>query len=222
MLALRRRDSGAIRVEAEAGDGEAEIALVGNPNVGKSTLFNRLTGLRQHTGNWPGKTVERAEGRCRSARRAYRLVDLPGCYSLLARSPEERVTRDYLRAGRADAVIVVCDASSLERNLPLALQTAELCPRMLLCVNLMDEAARRGVTPDLERLEKELGTPVLGITAHERVSRRRVLNALDALLDAPAPRPRRVAYPEGAAVSLSEGGEGDAAAEERTVTALLR
>ena len=118
---------------------ERIVALAGNPNVGKSTLFNQLTGLRQHTGNWAGKTVETARGRCGD----YLLTDLPGCCSLLPRSEEERVARDFLLRGGAEAVILVCDAGRLRRDLNLALQCRELCPRVLVCVNLLDEAERQ-------------------------------------------------------------------------------
>lgn len=128
------------------------VALAGNPNVGKSTVFNRLTGLRQHTGNWPGKTVERAEGYFSQAGQRFRLVDLPGTYSLAADSPEEEVAGAFLQSGQADAVIVVVDASCLRRGLILALQLRQQTWRLVLCVNLMDEAARRGITPQTERL----------------------------------------------------------------------
>ena len=146
---------------------ERTVALAGNPNVGKSSLFNRLTGLRQHTGNWTGKTVETAAGRCGS----YRLVDLPGTYSLRPGSAEERVTRDYLLRGEAEAVVVVCDACCLERNLILALQCRALCPRMLVCVNMLDEARRRGLRVDCEALSRGLGLPVIGLSAREKGSR---------------------------------------------------
>ncbi|MGN1004818.1 MAG: FeoB small GTPase domain-containing protein [Oscillospiraceae bacterium] len=141
------------------------VALAGNPNVGKSTVFNALTGLRQHTGNWPGKTVACAQGRAVHAGRGYILVDLPGTYSLLAHSEEEAVARDFLQTGGADCVVVVCDAACLERNLILALQVLELTGRVVLCVNLLDEAEKRGIRVDLEDLSARLGVPVVGTAA---------------------------------------------------------
>lgn len=144
---------------------DAVVALAGNPNVGKSTVFNALTGLRQHTGNWPGKTVGCAQGRCEHAGRGYVLVDLPGTYSLRAHSAEEEVARDFLCFGKAEAAVVVCDATCLERNLNLVLQTIELCPRTVVCVNLLDEAARKGIRVDLQILSDRLGVSVVGTAA---------------------------------------------------------
>ncbi len=144
------------------------FALVGNPNVGKSSLFNALTGLHQHTGNWPGKTVATAAGTCSIDGAAVELIDLPGTYSLSARSPEEEVAAEYISFGSADAVIVVCDATALERNLYLALQVMEITDRVVICVNLMDEAGKRGITVDLPRLSQLLGVRVVGTSARQK------------------------------------------------------
>ena len=124
------------------------VALAGNPNVGKSTVFNELTGLRQHTGNWPGKTVTNAQGRAVHKGKGYILVDIPGTYSLLAHSAEEEVARDFICFGEPDAVVVVCDATCLERNMNLVLQTLEITDRVVVCVNLMDEARRKNIRID--------------------------------------------------------------------------
>ena len=141
------------------------VALAGNPNVGKSTLFNALTGLHQHTGNWPGKTVTCAQGRTVHAGHGYVLVDLPGTYSLAAHSEEEAVTRTFLQSRQAQCVVVVCDAACLERNLILVLQILELTGQVILCVNLLDEAKKRGIEIDLERLSFLLHIPVVGTAA---------------------------------------------------------
>ena len=149
------------------------VALAGNPNVGKSTVFNALTGLRQHTGNWAGKTVRSALGCCVIQGEAYQLVDLPGCASLLSRTGEERVAREFLCSGQGDAMVVVCDATNLQRGLVLVLQVLEVTSRVVVCVNLMDEACRKGVRVDLERLSGMLGVPVVGMRRPqwERASR---------------------------------------------------
>ncbi len=144
------------------------FALVGNPNVGKSSLFNALTGLHQHTGNWPGKTVATAAGTCSIDGAAVELIDLPGTYSLSARSPEEEVAAEYISFGSADAVIVVCDATALERNLYLALQVMEITDHVVICVNLMDEAGKRGIAVDLPRLSQLLGVRVVGTSARQK------------------------------------------------------
>ena len=141
------------------------IAFAGNPNVGKSTIFNRLTGQNQHTGNWPGKTVALAEGNCALAGGELTLVDLPGCYSLLPHSAEEAVARAFVCSPTCQGVVVVCDATALERNLTLALQILSVHDRVLVCVNLLDEAKRTGIKVDLPALSRELRVPVLGMAA---------------------------------------------------------
>ena len=144
---------------------DSVVALAGNPNVGKSTVFNELTGMNQHTGNWPGKTVASAQGYCERGGWGCVLVDIPGCYSLMAHSAEEAVARDFICFGGANAVVVVCDASCLERNLNLALQAMEITDNVVLCVNLMDEARRKGVEVDAALLEQRLGVPVVPAAA---------------------------------------------------------
>ena len=141
------------------------IALAGNPNTGKSTLFNALTGLKQHTGNWSGKTVGRAEGRFLLGEQEAVLVDLPGIYSLFSAGAEEACARDFLAFGDADAVAVVVDASALERHLPLALQVMELMPRCVLCLNLADEAEKKGISIDDKKLSALTGVPVVKTAA---------------------------------------------------------
>ena len=169
--------------------GERIVALAGNPNVGKSTVFNALTGMRQHTGNWAGKTVGCACGRCRSAREQYLLVDLPGTYSLQPHSAEEAVACDFVRGGEADAVVVVCDATCLERTLVLALQMHSVTPNTIVCVNLLDEARHKRIHIDLPALQAQLGMPVVGVTARKKKTLRALLDALDAFMAAPQPRP---------------------------------
>jgi GTPase len=150
---------------AALGTFDRVVALAGNPNTGKSTLFNSLTGLRQHTGNWPGKTVTRAEGGFQFSGLRYKLVDLPGTYSLLSASDDEEVARNFLLFGRPDCTVVVVDASALERNLYLVLQVLEITDRVVVAVNLMDEAKRRGIEVDTRSLARDLGVPAIPIVA---------------------------------------------------------
>ncbi len=145
------------------------IALAGNPNTGKSTVFNNLTGLRQHTGNWPGKTVTRAEGGFSYNEKNFKLVDLPGTYSLLSTSTDEEVARDFILFGQPDVTVIVVDATRLERNLNLTLQILEITNRAVVCLNLMDEARRHNINIDVRQLSKELGVPVVAAEARQKV-----------------------------------------------------
>jgi ferrous iron transport protein B len=154
------------------------VALAGNPNTGKSTLFNALTGLKQHTGNWPGKTVTRAEGGFEFNAVRYKLVDLPGTYSLLSASHDEEIARDFLLFGQPDATIVVVDATAIERNLNLVLQVLEITNRVVVAVNLMDEAKRKNIEVDVRSLARDLGVPAVGITARTGEGIRALLDAV--------------------------------------------
>jgi ferrous iron transport protein B len=154
-----------LRLGVDMSDWDYVVALAGNPNTGKSTVFNALTGLRQHTGNWPGKTVTRAEGGFSFGGASYKLVDLPGTYSLLSTSLDEEVARDFILFGQPDVTIIVVDATRLERNLNLALQVLEITDRAVVCLNLMDEAERHGIEVDERRLARDLGVPVVPAAA---------------------------------------------------------
>lgn len=143
------------------------IAIAGNPNVGKSTVFNSLTGLRQHTGNWPGKTVANAQGKYLYNNKTFRLVDIPGTYSLMANSVEEEIARDFICFGRADAIITVVDASCLQRSLNLTLQILEVTRNVVVCVNLIDEARKKKIHIDLDELSLQLGVPAVATNARK-------------------------------------------------------
>lgn len=173
------------------------VAIAGNPNVGKSTIFNALTGMKQHTGNWTGKTVSTAKGYCKSEKYTYEFVDIPGTYSLMAHSFEEEVARNYLCFSKPKAVIVVCDATCLERNLNLVLQTMEITKNIIVCVNLLDEAKRKKIKVDLKLLEKRLGVTVIGTVARSKKSLKQLLCALDKLIDSNTePLGYNVKYPD--------------------------
>lgn len=144
------------------------VAIAGNPNVGKSTIFNNLTGMHQHTGNWPGKTVANAAGISNFKDKSFLLVDIPGTYSLMSNSEEEEIARNYICFGMPDATILVLDATCLERNLNLVYQTMEITPNIIVCINLLDEAKRKGIDINIEALEKELGVPVVGTVARKK------------------------------------------------------
>jgi ferrous iron transport protein B len=172
------------------------VALGGNPNTGKSTVFNALTGLRQHTGNWPGKTVARAEGGFEYGGSRFKLVDLPGTYSLLATSTDEEVARDFLLFGQPDVTLVVVDASRLERNLNLVLQVLEITDRVVVCLNLMDEARRHGLQVDERRLARDLGVPVVPTVARTRGGFDLLLQTIDDVASGRTVcRPRRLESP---------------------------
>jgi len=161
---------------------EKVIAIAGNPNVGKSTIFNALTGLNQHTGNWPGKTVSNAQGYFKYKDNSYILVDIPGTYSLMAHSKEEEIARNFICFGEIDAVIVVCDATCLERNMNLVLQTMEITDNVIVCVNLLDEAKRKHISLDFERLSQNLGVTAVGVTAQKKKTLTALTDAIDTVV----------------------------------------
>jgi ferrous iron transport protein B len=166
-----------LKLGVDMTDFDYVVGLAGNPNTGKSTVFNALTGLHQHTGNWPGKTVTRAEGGFSYGDSKYKLVDLPGTYSLLSTSMDEEVARNFVLFGQPDVTIIVVDATRLERNLNLVLQLLEITDRAVVCLNLMDEARRHGLEVDDRRLARDLGVPVVPTSARNG-------EGLDALLKA--------------------------------------
>lgn len=195
-LTSQSTGTGVLR-ETFSGTGDFVVALAGNPNTGKSTVFNALTGLRQHTGNWPGKTVLQAHGSFRHKGKEITLVDLPGTYSLLANSPEEQVARDFICFAEPDATVVVVDATCLERNLNLALQVMEITPKAIVCLNLMDEARRRRLSIDTQGLEKSLGVPVVPTSARSGEGLEGLKDLiLEVASGALKPAPIRLTYPE--------------------------
>ena len=156
------------RMGVSMGKHDHIVALAGNPNTGKSSVFNALTGLRQHVGNWTGKTVTRAEGGYELQGVRYKLVDLPGTYSLLSASQDEEIARNFLLFGQPDCTIVVADATALERNLNLVLQVLEITDKVVVCVNLMDEAKRKGLDVDVRSLARDLGVPAVPTVARTK------------------------------------------------------
>lgn len=173
------------------GESDFVVALAGNPNTGKTTVFNALTGLRMHTGNWPGKTITRAEGGFSYENKRYKLVDLPGTYSLLSASPDEEVARSFLLFGQPDVTVIVADATCMERNLNLVLQVLQITRRAVLCLNLMDEAKAHGITIDERNLARDLGIPVVPCSARSGVGIPELLKEISltaSRADHPAPR----------------------------------
>ncbi|MBR5539000.1 MAG: ferrous iron transport protein B, partial [Clostridia bacterium] len=172
------------------------IALAGNPNVGKSTVFNALTGMKQHTGNWPGKTVTSATGEYSTDLYDYIIVDVPGTYSLFAHSAEEEVARNFICFGDSDLTLIVCDATCLERNLNLVLQILEISKKVVVCVNLLDEAKRKGITVDLEKLTEILGVPVVGTVARKKKTLIDLKRTIDKAVKNEITTAKRIEYPE--------------------------
>ncbi|HLM60935.1 MAG TPA: FeoB small GTPase domain-containing protein [Pyrinomonadaceae bacterium] len=167
------------RLGVKIRDWDYTVALAGNPNTGKSTIFNQLTGLRQHVGNWAGKTVSRAEGAFNFNDKKFKLVDLPGAYSLLSTSVDEEIARDFILFGKPDVTVVVADATRLERSLHLVLQILEITNRVVVALNLMDEAERNDLTIDARELVRELGVPVVPMAARRAEGVPELLTAIE-------------------------------------------
>lgn len=197
-MSLTNQSTGAFALDhelkIERTSADRVIAIGGNPNVGKSTIFNSLTGLNQHTGNWPGKTVVNARGSYQYKGKNFILVDIPGTYSLMANSQEEEVARDFICFGDPDVTVIVLDATCLERNLNLVLQTLEITDRVVVCVNLLDEARRKKINVNLKALAKSLHVPVIGTSA---VSEQGLDNLMEELYTyAPSEEKLTITYPQ--------------------------
>lgn len=175
------------RLGINAGNTDYIVALAGNPNTGKSTIFNALTGLRQHTGNWTGKTVALTEGSFVFHEKQYKIIDLPGTYSLISSSPEEEIARNFILFGKPDVTVIVADATILERNLNLVLQILEISSRAILCVNMIDEARRKGIKIDVRTLSGELGVPVVPLVAREEKGIYELLTNIEKVAKSPEP-----------------------------------
>ncbi|TKB10406.1 FeoB small GTPase domain-containing protein [Desulforhopalus sp. IMCC35007] len=183
------------RLGVKLGQSDFVVALAGNPNTGKSTVFNSLTGLRQHTGNWPGKTIARAEGGFSYNGKKFKLVDLPGTYSLLSATEDEEVARNFILFGQPDVTVVVVDATRLERNLNLALQVLQITDKAIVCVNLIDEARAHGVTVDGRGLARDLGVPVVLAAARQGEGIDQLLREIDDMANGRSScRPHRLKY----------------------------
>lgn len=155
------------------------VALAGNPNVGKSTIFNALTGMHQHTGNWPGKTVENASGICNYKNKNFQFIDLPGTYSLMSHSEEEEIARNFICFNNFNALLIVVDATCLERNLNLVYQALEITPNVVLCINLLDEAKRKGIEVNIDLLSERLGIPVVGTVAKNKKTLKKLMQEIE-------------------------------------------
>ena len=173
------------------------VALAGNPNVGKSTIFNSLTGMHQHTGNWTGKTVANATGKAIIKDKEFIFVDIPGTYSIMSNSEEEEIARDYICFGNPDVTVIVLDSTMLERNLNLVFQIMEITDNIIVCVNLLDEAKKKKIKINLKKLEKLLGVPVVGTTARDKKTLENLKNTIYKVCDGEIlPSPNEVEYSE--------------------------